>query len=281
MPELPSFWPNREYSRFLRVDGVDWHVQTRGTGPALLLIHGTGASSHTWAALSDALADRFTLIMPDLPGQGFSSALPERDISLDGFSRHLKGLLDSLGVRPKLLVGHSAGAVIATQMTLHCQFAPAAIVSLNGAFLPFGSAAAPLFNRLAKWLSKSTLLAYITAAHGMFNRPVRNMLVETGSVPSAEMMRCYRELISRPNHIMGTLKMMAGWDLEEQRQLLPSLRTPLHLVTCSNDRTVSPWQSERLSEFIACSQLYSVPNLGHLGHEEDPGPFTDIIASTL
>ena len=64
------------------------------------------------------------------------------------------------------MVGHSAGAVIATQMTLHCQFTPAAIVSLNGAFLPFGSAAAPLFNRLAKWLSKSTLLAYITAAHG-------------------------------------------------------------------------------------------------------------------
>ena len=105
-------------------------------GPALLLIHGTGASSHTWAALADALADRFTLIMPDLPGQGFSGALPESDISLDGFSRHLKGLLDSLGVRPKLMVGHSAGAVIATQMTLHCQFAPAAIVSLNGAFLP-------------------------------------------------------------------------------------------------------------------------------------------------
>ena len=48
MPELPL--AQQEYSRFLRVDGVDWHVQTRGTGPALLLIHGTGASSHTWAA---------------------------------------------------------------------------------------------------------------------------------------------------------------------------------------------------------------------------------------
>ena len=223
----------------------------------------------------------FTLIMPDLPGQGFSSPLPEEDIHVDGFARHLKGLLETMGSRPKLLVGHSAGAVIATHMTLQSQFAPAAIISLNGAFLPFGSAAAPLFNRLAKWMSRSKLLAYITAAHGMFNRPVRNMLIETGSVPSAEMMRCYRELISRPEHIMGTLKMMAGWDLEPQRQLLPSLRTPLHLVTCSNDRTVSPWQSERLSEFVACSKLYSVPDLGHLGHEENPKPFADIIQSTL
>lgn len=278
---LPEFWPNRDYSHFVHIDGVNWHVQTRGSGPPLLMIHGTGASAHTWAALAEDLSDRFTLIMPDLPGQGFSSPLPDEEISLEGFAHRLERLMEHLGMRPKLLVGHSAGAVIATHMSLHTQSAPAAIISLNGAFLPFGSAAAPVFNRMAKWLSRSRLLAYITAAHGMFNRPVRNMLVETGSVPSAQMMRCYRELISRPDHVTGTLKMMAGWDLGNQRQLLPSLRTPLHLVTCSNDRTVSPWQSERLSEFIACSKLYTVPDLGHLGHEEDPRPFSDIIQSTL
>lgn len=279
--DLPKLWPNRQYSQFISVDGVQWHVQTRGEGPALLMIHGTGASSHSWAALADILADRFTLVMPDLPGQGFSSALPPEEVCIEGFARRLQGLLQALGIRPKLLVGHSAGAVIATHLTLHAQFSPAAIVSINGAFLPFGSAAAPVFNRLAQWLSKSRLLAYVTAAHGLFHRPIRNMLVETGSNPSAQMMQCYRELISRPDHVTGTLKMMAGWDLGNQRQLLPSLRTPLHLIACSNDRTVSPWQSERLSEFVACSKLYTIPDLGHLGHEEDPAPFADIIQATL
>ncbi|MDG1065640.1 MAG: alpha/beta fold hydrolase [Luminiphilus sp.] len=281
LQDLPNFWPNREYSQFIKVDGIDWHVQTRGTGPALLMIHGTGASSHSWAALAEKLADRFTLVMPDLPGQGFSSALPDEEVCISGFADRLQGLLSALDIRPKLLVGHSAGAVIATHLALHEQFSPAAIIALNGAFLPFGSAAAPVFNRLAHWLSKSRLLAYITAAHGMFNRPIRNMLVETGSNPSAQMMECYRELISRPDHVTGTLKMMAGWDLADQRQALPSLRTPLHLIVCTNDRTVSPWQSERLSEFVSCSKLYRVPDLGHLGHEEDPAPFADIIQATL
>ena len=95
------------------------------------------------------------------------------------------------------------------------------------------------------------------------------------------MFQCYLELISRPDHVTGTLKMMAGWDLADQRQVLPSLRTPLHLVVCTNDRTVSPWQSERLSEFVTCSKLYMVPDLGHLGHEEDHTPFADIIRAAL
>jgi magnesium chelatase accessory protein len=279
--DLPKFWPNSEYSRFIKVDDIDWHVQIRGTGPALLMIHGTGASTHSWAALADKLANQFTLVMPDLPGQGFTSPLPPEDVCIEGYARGLQSLLSALEIDPKLLVGHSAGAVIATHLALHQQFSPAAIVSLNGAFLPFGSAAAPVFNRLAQWLSKSRLLAYITAAHGMFNRPIRNMLVETGSSPSAQMLQCYRELMSRPDHVTGTLKMMAGWDLADQRQVLPSLRTPLHLVVCTNDRTVSPWQSERLSEFVTCSKLYRVPDLGHLGHEEDPTPFADIIRAAL
>ncbi|MDA0630777.1 MAG: magnesium chelatase, partial [Proteobacteria bacterium] len=136
-------------------------------------------------------------------------------------------------------------------------------------------------NRLARWLSRSRLLAYITAAHGLFTRPVRNMLTETGSHPTQTMLSCYQALLSRPDHILGTLKMMAGWDLGAQREQLPTLRVPIHLVTCDNDKTVSPWQSERLADFITQSSLYRIPALGHLGHEEDPAPFIDIVRATL
>lgn len=194
-PAIPQDWPNRAFSRFVTVDGLRWHVQIRGTGPALLMIHGTGASAHSWAGMADALANNFTLIMPDLPGQGFSDSLPDKSVNIAGFAASLHKLLNTLGAQPKIIVGHSAGAVIATHLALHYQLSPAAIISLNGAFLPFGSAAAPVFNRLARWLSRSRLLAYITAAHGLFTRPVRNMLVETGSNPTATMLTCYQTLL--------------------------------------------------------------------------------------
>ena len=64
----------------------------------MLMIHGTGASAHSWAALAEKLSDRFTLIMPDLPGQGFSSPLPAEEICIEGFARRLQGLLAALGV---------------------------------------------------------------------------------------------------------------------------------------------------------------------------------------
>jgi magnesium chelatase accessory protein len=107
------------------------------------------------------------------------------------------------------------------------------------------------------------------------------MLTETGSHPTQTMLSCYQALLSRPDHILGTLKMMAGWDLGAQREQLPTLRVPIHLVTCDNDKTVSPWQSERLADFITQSSLYRIPALGHLGHEEDPAPFIDIVRATL
>ncbi len=60
-------WPNRDASRFVRSGRLLWHVQVLGDGPDLLLLHGTGASTHSVAALARRLAGRFRVIAPDLP----------------------------------------------------------------------------------------------------------------------------------------------------------------------------------------------------------------------
>ena len=66
-------WPNREFSRFVLADRVRFHVQVAGSGPVLLLLHGTGASTHSWRKLLPLLHEQFTVVVPDLPGHGFSS----------------------------------------------------------------------------------------------------------------------------------------------------------------------------------------------------------------
>ena len=52
-------WPNHAVSRLVDAGGVRWHVQRMGRGPVLLLVHGTGASTHSWRALMPLLATRF------------------------------------------------------------------------------------------------------------------------------------------------------------------------------------------------------------------------------
>ncbi|MEE4203516.1 MAG: alpha/beta fold hydrolase BchO [Halieaceae bacterium] len=277
----PHDWPLRAHSISLEAGGLDWHVQRLGDGPGILCLHGTGASAHSFAGLASALADSFELVIPDLPGQGWTTPLPANQCHLDGFSSVLSRLIADLDFKPQVIIGHSAGAAIAVHGALRHQFTPDSIVSINGAFLPFGHVAAPVFSTAARWLSRSKVMAWITAAHGLFERPIRHLLIETGSTPTRQMIDCYQTLLRNPDHITGTLQMMAGWQLETLKRELPRLRTPLHLITCSNDQTVSPWQSQRLSELVHNSQLHEIPSLGHLGHEEKPVQFAALIRDLI
>src|SRR3954470_13494112 len=102
-------WPNREASSFVQAAGLRWHVQRMGQGPQLLLVHGTGAATHSWRGLAPLLARRFTVVAPDLPGHGFTEAPSPDRLSLPGMVAALDGLLRALDVSPALAVGHSAG----------------------------------------------------------------------------------------------------------------------------------------------------------------------------
>lgn len=273
----PTDWPNRQFSRSVSSEGLLWHVQIVGKGPALLCLHGTGASSHSFAPLSQHLRRRFTLVIPDLPGHGFTESLEQHETTLEHIADRLSALLAKLELRPSLLIGHSAGAAIAAHMALTSQPQVSEVIAINGAFKPFGAAAATLFSGMARWLARSRALPAVTALHGFFEKPVKNLIHETGSRSSPEMLRCYQQLLRRRNHIKGTLRLMGGWDLNALLQSLPTLACPLTLISCSNDQTVPPQQARELHEQLPNSRLVELPDLGHLGHEEHPEQFSELI----
>ena len=94
-------WPNREASAFVEARGLRWHVQTMGTGPDVLMVHGTGASTHSWEGLAPLLAQRFRLVAPDLPGHGFTQAKRTPDLSLPGMARALAVPARRAGILPE------------------------------------------------------------------------------------------------------------------------------------------------------------------------------------
>jgi magnesium chelatase accessory protein len=71
--------------------------------------------------------------------------------------------------------------------------------------------------------------------------------------------------------------MMAAWELEGLEADLPRLSVPLHLVACQNDRAVPPAQARSLLGRVPGSVLHPLPGLGHLGHEENPQLFADLV----
>ena len=91
-------------------------MQRAGKGEHVLLLHGTGASTHSWAVLFPLLAARFDTLAVDLPGHGFTQSFRRLDSALPGMVHALKVLLAAENFRPALIVGHSAGAAIAVRL---------------------------------------------------------------------------------------------------------------------------------------------------------------------
>ncbi len=270
-------WPNRQHSRFVQAGGVRWHVQVMGHGPVLLLLHGTGAATHSWRDLAPLLARRFTVVAPDLPGHGFSSLPSGPGLSLPGMAAAVAALLGALQLAPALAAGHSAGAAVLTRMALDGTIAPRSLIALNGALLPLEGAAGHLFSPLARLLvgfaAVPALLAWVAADPAVVDR----VLDGTGSRLDARGRALYARLLRRPRHIGATLGMMANWQLERLARQLPKLPVPLLLVVGALDRTVPPGEARRVQAMVPGARRLALPGLGHLAHEERPAAVAALI----
>jgi magnesium chelatase accessory protein len=263
-------WPHRAFSRFVEVGRMRWHVQVMGQGPVALLVHGTGAASHSWRALAPMLARQFTVVVPDLPGHGFTDSLPAADASLPGFAKALAELVRALALPPTLAVGHSAGAAVLARMCLDGAIAPTALVSLNGALLPPRGWAGLIFMPAARLLALNPFVPYLFSWRAGDPRAVARLIDSTGSTLDAEGAALYARLIASPQHVAGTLAMMARWDLRPLVADLPRLAPALTLVVGEGDRTVAPREAWLVQQRLAAARIVSLPGLGHLAHEEAP-----------
>ncbi|EED34098.1 putative magnesium chelatase accessory protein [Luminiphilus syltensis NOR5-1B] len=259
---------------FHRAAGHYWRVTEGGTGSDILLLHGTGASAHSWDYLSPILHEAgFRTVAPDLPGHGATDLLPARRMTLEAIATGVGELIEECGYEPKLVIGHSAGAAIALQMTMKGLIDPRGIISINGAFQPFGSFAAPLLSGAARLLAHTPLVSFMLSMKGNRNETVSRVIEQTGSQLQPEALDAYRLLAGRPRHVTGALRMMAAWDLRPLWYALPHLEVPLHLITGLEDKAVPPRQAHELADRVHGAKVHEIQNAGHLGHEEAPEIF--------
>lgn len=264
-------WPGGASSRQVEAGGVAWRVEVSGRGPAALLLHGTGASAHTWRGLAPALAVHLTLIAPDLPGHGGSSP-PARPggYGLPEVARSAAALCGALSARPRYLIGHSAGAAIAVRMALDGLAAPDRIIAINGALLPFPGPLGAWAPLVARGFFYNPIAVAFFKARAEQRGAVRELIESTGSRLDQEGLALYEKLFRRASHLRGTLGLMAHWDLAPLRAGLSRLGSPLTLLVGENDRAVRPETAETLRGLVPKLEILRLPGLGHLAHEEAP-----------
>ena len=268
---MPANWPQRKLSRSVKVGPIDWHVQVGGQGPILLLLHGSGASAHSWAELLPHLLPHATVVAPDLPGHGFTRGADLARLTLPLIAADLDALLAALGVSPPtLVVGHSAGAALALRWALLTPQPPRALIGFNPSLVPppaaYTALLAPLITPLATSSPVASMLAALSRRTGMVER----LLDSTRSELSAAQRSRYAHLFADPAHVRGTINFMAAADLEALQVDGRALKMPLTFVIGTQDA----WVPERpLRQLIAAAfpaaEVLAWPG-GHLLHEADP-----------
>lgn len=276
-PAMPRDWPHRDASAQVLADGMNWHVQTMGAGPRLLLLHGTAASTHTWRDLMPRLAEDYEVLAVDLPGHGFSERRGDNSMRLADIASSLDSLLRALAFQPCYAVGHSAGAAIILRMALDGSMRPDAVVGLNAALLPFGGSLRALFAPMAKLFSSTRLIPRLVARRAREAAAVRRVLQGTGSDIDAEGVRLYQRLLQNEAHVAAVLEMMANWQLKGLLEELADLSADLQLVCGLNDQAVSPQEANAVLGVLPATEVVRLENCGHLAHEEQPATVADLI----
>jgi len=285
-------WPLRHASRFVEAAGLRWHVQVMGPqigqAPVVWLLHGTGASTHSWRSVMPLLAHRCQVVAVDLPGHAFT-AMPAQgamspQFSLHGMARALQTLMQTTGLLPDLLVGHSAGAALAARMCLDQLVAPALLVSVNGALLPLEGVAGFIFSPMARWMASTMFVPRMFARRAADPRMRERLIAATGSVIDPTGQALYGRLMQHPGHASAALAMMANWNLQVLARDLPRLQTPVHLAIGTGDRTVPPAQAAQVHALLPAhprSVVSSLGSLGHLAHEENPLAFAQQLLALI
>lgn len=266
-------WPNASASRFVEAGGVRWHVQCAGDPhhPCILLLHGTGASTHSWRDLLPALATHAHVIAPDLPGHGFSGWPEQREsFTLPGMAQAVGALLQALHAKPQRIVGHSAGGAVAVQMSLDRRAAPRLIVGLNAAVVPLPGVAGAVFSPMARTLVLNPLVPRLFAWTAAWPGLLERLLDGTGSTLDPRGRELYGRLVRSPSHVAAALAMMAGWDLSALYRRLPELKAALHLIVGDRDRTLPPDLAWQAAGRVPGTRVTTLSGLGHLAHEEQP-----------
>ena len=281
-------WPHRRHSEFVNAAGIRWHVQrfgedreTTASVPLVLLIHGTGSSSHSWRDVAPLLAERCRVLSVDLPGHGFTSMPPAHEQTLPGMAGKLAALLTAMNLSPQLLIGHSAGAAVAARMALDNAIKPSAIISLNGAFMGFGGLAGQLFSPFARLLAAGSFASRFFAWQAKDSAVLDKLVRSTGSVLDPTGMKLYAQLVRNPGHVSAALAMMAHWDLAPLERELPLLKIPVWLVAAENDLTVPPSQAIKVARLLTRPTTVLWPMLGHLAHEESPAQCAKLVAEVV
>jgi len=271
-------------SRSKNINGVELHYLTAGHGPALVLLHGYAETSRMWRPIIPVLAERFTVIAPDLPGIGESS-IPTGDVDMKSAANTIHGLVRALGIQKADVVGHDIGLMVAYAYAAQFPSEVTKLVLMD-AFLPGVAGGDAVYNNPGLW-------------HFRFHGPTPEALVQgrertyfehywndfaadkNRSISEADR-SAYTAAYSRPG------RMKAGWayfasfpKTAQDFSQLSRTRLTMPILSIGGDKSLGKELGDQAKLVGTDVSVVVLPNAGHWILEEQPAATTEALREFL
>lgn len=258
-------------SKFREIAGMQVHFRDQGN-PAdslpLVLIHGTGASLHTFEAWTEVLKSDRRVIRMDLPGYGLTGPFPDRNYAMEHYVHFLHDFLKSLGIQRCILGGNSLGGQIAWQYTLAHSNQVDKLILIDAAGYPFSSQSVPLAFRMARTPVLKELFTFITP-RSVVQSSVENVYGDTSKV-TQELVDRYFELSLRPGNRRAFIDRFAAKSDTTSYLKIPEICVPTLILWGVQDRLIPVENAYRFHRDLPNDTLVILNQSGHVPMEENP-----------
>jgi pimeloyl-ACP methyl ester carboxylesterase len=243
------------------------HYRDEGKGQVIVLLHGTGASLHTWDKWTEELKKNFRVIRLDLPAYGLTGPHPENKYSLPDYSNFLNSFVDSIGVDNFILSGNSLGGAIAWYYTTEYQNKVKLLSLLDPGGFYNKDKQSPLVFRLARAPGINKILRYVTPRFFIKNT-LKEVYYDKTKLTDKKI-DTYRDLILRENNRESFINRTNSSPVD-YTQRLKSIVIPAQIIWGNEDEWISVDNAKLFSEALPNNRVDIMKETGHLPMEERP-----------
>jgi len=276
---------NEIASRDATVSDVKLHYLTAGRGPAVILLHGYTQTSRMWRPIIPLLAQKFTVIAPDLPGIGDSGIPADNKIDMITAAKQIHDLVRSLKIEKARVVGHDIGLMVAYAYA--AQF-PNEIekLAVMDAFLPGVPGWEPIYNAPNVWhfrFNGEYPEKLVRGRERTYFEYFWNILAadKTHSIPEADR-KAYTEAYSRPGRMQAGWAYFASWpQLAKDFGQLSQTKLTMPVLSIGGEKSLGNELAAQMKLVANDVTVVVLKDTGHWISEERPKETTDALMNFL
>lgn len=263
-------------SQFMTLNGMKIHYRDEGAGTPIVLIHGTGASLHTWNDWTKDLVKDYRVIRLDLPAFGLTGQDPQKRYSSKDYVDLLDAFLIELKVDQFHLAGNSLGGLISW---LYASYHPGKVdklILLDPSGFPFKNT--PMVIKMAKTPVLNNFIRYVTP-RSFIEKNIQEVYYDPTLIKASTLDRYYDLTLYEGNRDAFIDRTFI--EREDYRDRLSLIKAPTLIIWGENDAWIPVSDAPKFKAAIENAQVVIMPETGHVPMEEKPKESLAIVADFL